>query len=513
MQFTLSVLLVFIAVFLILLSTYSFKFRSLSHISKPFAALMFALSVYAAGYAAELQAPTLQDMVYWSTVQYFGISFIPSLWLILIAQYAGAPFSGRKRLFAALLAGSCVTLFGALSDPWLHLKYATVSTGMQHGIRVLLFTRGPLYFFHVGYTFCALAAGIVFLVHILMSTGQPFRKTLLLMTAGAAVPFIDFLVYLTDTRFSGIDTIPFSMFFSVLCSWYALFSENLFDAAPVARSIVFEMIPDAVVVTDSAGTVIDYNKAACALFPDITSGVNPIPYLQRSGGDCQSEFQTDIVSGGQARKFSCPLSSIPGVHGRNEPAGSIFLFKDETGMTRLLEKFQELATVDPLTGLYNRRYFMDKTRQVLQKMEAAGGVLSFIIADLDLFKQLNDTQGHLSGDKAIQDAAAAFTSAMHGQNTAARFGGEEFICLLPDTCAEEAFKTAEDIRIKISAIPYPADAQTARGTPLVPYLTASFGVASTDVICGEQTITSLIRKADEALYHSKSAGRNRTTIG
>jgi diguanylate cyclase (GGDEF)-like protein len=523
MQIILSILLFTIAAFLTGYSVYALKSRSLSQISHSFAGLMLALAVYAAGYAGELLSGKLTHMVFWSTFQYLGISFIPFLWITLTAQYINAPFIRNKAVRMILPGLSCITLFGALTDPWLHLKYASVGIGMDPGFPVLAFVRGPLFYFQSVYMLSSFMTGIVLLVCSLLSTGKKFLKPVLLIITGSSLPFIDFILYLINIRIPGIDTIPFCMFFSVLCSGFAVFSESLLDTVPVARSLVFSIMSDAVIVVDHRNKITDYNTAAVKLFPGITEGILPVTgMLTTTGIPEETEFETDILCSGEKRRFSCRVTNIPAVQGKNKTQGNILLFKDITDSVLLLRKMEELATIDPLTGLYNRRYFMTHAEQTTAALKRTNGMLSFIIADLDLFKQINDTRGHPAGDAVIQATAAVFKASVRPPNIAARFGGEEFICLLPNTDADTAYAVAEQIRNGIARIPFPEDDNSDESTSMagslpgkerLPYITASFGVASAEAASDEQTISQLASRADKALYKSKNTGRNRTTIG
>lgn len=521
MHIILSILLFAIAASLSGYSVYASKNRTLPEISTSFSALMCALAVYAAGYACELLSTTLADMLFWNTVQYLGISFIPFLWITLTAQYIHAPFIRSKGIRILLAVLSCIVLFGALTDPWLHLKYASAAIGNEPGFPVLTFVQGPLYYFLNVYMLFSFIVGIGLLMYSLLSTGRAFRTTLLLITAGSSLPFIDYILYLFNVRIPGIDTIPFCMFFSVLCSGFAIFSEKLLDTAPVARSLVFSIMSDAVVVIDNRNKITDYNDAAAKLFPGIAEGILPVPDL-RTGADTPgaTEFETDIPCNGKKRRYSCKVTHMPALKGQHETQGHILLFKDITDTVLLLRQMEELATTDPLTGLFNRRSFMMQTEQTVKALMQTNGLLSFIIADLDLFKQINDTRGHPAGDEAIQAVAAVFKSAVRPPHIAARFGGEEFICLLSGADAAAAFGVAEQIRRGIAQIPFPTcrpAVTTVSGSQpeneQKSYITASFGVASAAVEENEQVITQLISRADKALYKSKDSGRNRTTIG
>jgi diguanylate cyclase len=166
-----------------------------------------------------------------------------------------------------------------------------------------------------------------------------------------------------------------------------------------------------------------------------------------------------------------------------------------------LQRAQGEALTDPLTGLTNRRGF----DQVIATALAAPGSLSghsLLMADIDHFKKVNDTYGHLLGDKVIRSVAQVLKATVKGRDTAARFGGEEFAILLPETPLAGARALAEHIRATIEKgrIRRPDSSEDIGG------ITISIGVAT--YVEGD-SIESMIQRADLALYACKKAGRNR----
>jgi diguanylate cyclase len=257
--------------------------------------------------------------------------------------------------------------------------------------------------------------------------------------------------------------------------------------------------------------------------------------IRATEAQLNTEFQTNIWCENENRVFNCRVSDLITDPKYNEPQTRILLFKDVTDSARLLEKMEELATIDPLTHLYNRRYFMDHAAKTVASLERTGGKLSLLIADLDLFKQINDTFGHLTGDAVIHAVAEVITRNIRPSDIAARFGGEEFVCLFPNTDIKAASVIAERIRECIERLQIPTngelladikmpqnstDTRTEQSCPIfspqngiVSGITASFGVAGTDSVFGPMTVTFLVSKADKALYESKKNGRNRITTG
>ena len=162
---------------------------------------------------------------------------------------------------------------------------------------------------------------------------------------------------------------------------------------------------------------------------------------------------------------------------------------------------QELANTDPLTGLYNYRYFTERLDMELDMAKRFNRFLSLIIIDVDHFKDFNDTYGHPAGDLALREAAAVFRQNIRDKDVLCRYGGEEFLILLPATGIEEAFKCAVRIResVQHNSVNISAEQKV--------YITVSGGVACypLDASNGEQ----LLRIADEVLYTAKHKGRNK----
>ena len=165
-------------------------------------------------------------------------------------------------------------------------------------------------------------------------------------------------------------------------------------------------------------------------------------------------------------------------------------------MARLNKKLEELATKDFLTDLVNRRRFFEQLESAMSAARVKKTGVSVVIFDLDMFKRINDTFGHDSGDVVLKNTALRVRELLRGSDCAARFGGEEFIILLSETRIEAAMATAEAVRARIANVPF----------ELVGAVSASFGVAEWDTT---EDARALINRADRALYVAKGTGRNR----
>ncbi|MBN2123172.1 MAG: diguanylate cyclase, partial [Deltaproteobacteria bacterium] len=165
-----------------------------------------------------------------------------------------------------------------------------------------------------------------------------------------------------------------------------------------------------------------------------------------------------------------------------------------------------LASTDGLTGLLNRRAFMERMEGELHRAGREGKGLSVILADIDYFKKINDSHGHQAGDTVLQRFAEQLRKSSRPYDLVGRYGGEEFVICLPGTGLSQAASVGERLRKGVEEM----KTESPSVAVAIP-ITASFGVASLVQESGED-MDSLIHRADEALYRAKAEGRNRVVV-
>jgi two-component system, cell cycle response regulator len=161
----------------------------------------------------------------------------------------------------------------------------------------------------------------------------------------------------------------------------------------------------------------------------------------------------------------------------------------------------EMAITDALTGLYNRRYMETHVGTLVDQAVARGKPLSVLILDIDYFKSINDTYGHDAGDDVLQDFAIRIRKSIRGIDLACRYGGEEFVVVMPETDMAVATMVAERLRRRIASEPFPIQ----KGTRMIE-VTISIGIAA---LGSGDDAAAVIKRADQALYRAKRDGRNR----
>lgn len=291
-----------------------------------------------------------------------------------------------------------------------------------------------------------------------------------------------------------------------------LIAENL-QIATTRLQKVLSTIPIAYIGVDTSGNVYEWNDAAQKTF-----GYNQFEVFEQPvhefivGLEDREEFVSRLqqaIYEDQANTFALPCETkignrvtiewnvMPMRSAKGEVTSILMTAVDITERVQQELRLRDMAFKDALTGLFNRRAFLNTLQDQWDCTPDSN--ISVVLMDVDKFKVYNDTYGHPAGDALLRRVGELISQNCGESVTPGRYGGEEFIMLLPEHNAEEAFEFADEVRKCIEA--YTLDLHGA---------TASFGVSS--AIPGTITTAELIEQADKALYASKHNGRNQCTI-
>lgn len=171
--------------------------------------------------------------------------------------------------------------------------------------------------------------------------------------------------------------------------------------------------------------------------------------------------------------------------------------------SNLVKQLEKSVNTDTLTGFPNRRYMISLIDKQFARARREGVIFSILIVDLDRFKRINDTFGHFIGDEVIQTTAKIAKKSLRARDTLGRFGGEEFIVLLPETDSQEASEVAERLRRYVAATSLSVEKKILK-------VTVSVGVAYYTVV--DTTINDILIRADRSLYEAKEQGRDRVAM-
>ncbi|HZX31496.1 MAG TPA: EAL domain-containing protein [Rhodocyclaceae bacterium] len=277
---------------------------------------------------------------------------------------------------------------------------------------------------------------------------------------------------------------------------------------------VFQSSHDGILITDPQGIIIDVNRA----FTELTGysrdeAVGSSSRLLNSGHHDQEFFrrlfatvaehdywQGELWNRTKAGAVSVVLMTVSAVrNAAGELTHYVGVFTDITQKKESEQRLERLAHYDALTGLPNRSLFRDRLLQAIKKSRRDGQSLALLFIDLDHFKEVNDTLGHMVGDQLLVEAAQRIAACVRASDTVARLGGDEFTVILPGTESPEAVERVAGAMVEALAAPFVLGRETA-------YVSASIGITLYPDDAGDPE--SLTRAADQAMYEAKAQGRN-----
>jgi diguanylate cyclase (GGDEF)-like protein/PAS domain S-box-containing protein len=222
--------------------------------------------------------------------------------------------------------------------------------------------------------------------------------------------------------------------------------------------------------------------------------------LAEEGDRIEEEIEI-AAPGGSTRTFlvtARPLMDLTG-----EIVGAVVSFRDSTERKEIEQELRRMAVTDPLTGAFNRRQFLQRAREEMDRSRRYQTALTLLMIDVDHFKAVNDSFGHDAGDAVLKCMVAESKSLLRGSDIFCRLGGEEFAAILTHTSPEQGRLVAERLRQALKAL----QVDTANG-PV--HFTVSIGVAS--MVTEAAPLDGIMKKADEALYAAKQEGRDRVVM-
>jgi diguanylate cyclase (GGDEF)-like protein len=501
--------LVALAVFLCLLAALTWERRHEAPEATSFALLLLCGALYTFAYSGEASATTMPHAVSWLNVEFLALPFIPPLWLLTAIRHNGERFS-----ILAIFAIPVICFVAHFTNHWHGWFYLSVDFVRDGPFWELSFRRGPFALLENTYLlFSFVTAAWLYVTQ--MRSGSPlFRKQAMIMLASSVLPVTFYFLYLLGFSPWHLDITPFSFPLCAALYYYGAFSLGVFDLTPTARNLVFQGMRDAVLILDNRSRLLDFNAAATQLLPALdsrsvgqhvsTTLSNYPSLLSFLIGAHSGELQLGDVSQGDEELY-LDVRAFP-LRSGTRKLGHASILADITDQVQLREELRVHAETDALTGIANRRRFLDALDQEYDHALQLGRSLSLMLIDLDHFKSINDRFGHPTGDGVLFSAAGRLQSCLRAGDLLARFGGEEFSILLPSTDAEVALLCAERVLAAVSNHPISVDGYHLPLTVSIGLVTCN--AQETDV----REVTQLLKEADLALYRAKAEGRNRVIV-
>jgi diguanylate cyclase (GGDEF)-like protein len=461
-------------------------------------------AIFTFSYAFELSSTSLFHIKLWLSMEYLVLPFLPVFILLMCLDYNGQKL--KQRIYYMLFVIPIMTIFLHSTNDLHHFYYRSVGLRSDTPFPVVKLEWGPWFYVHYLFLFLCLMISIMMLLKQFKKSLFRFRMQLLFMIVGIITPIFANFFYLNKLSPYGIDLGPVSMSLSYFFFAAALLSYQMFNVAPIARDTVFESMKEGIIVLNQNDCIVDFNDMVRKIIPTLAIGK---PILDVLGFNRKL---ADIISLEQECDFESELSHFhirfsPVFHKNESEIGKIISFVDVTERVILQEKLKELASVDGLTQVYNRTFFFKKFESTFEQLLMQGGKISLIMFDIDHFKNINDTYGHEAGDLVLKQIPKIVKELTRSKDIVGRYGGEEFIICLPDAEMSEAKNIASSIRERISN-----HAILFNGHEI--FVTSSFGISSANInpLDDNQSINTLVREADQALYEAKNSGRNHVKV-
>lgn len=500
-----SILFIFGTLFFIMF-LYSLS-KQRNSLSSAFALMCLAASVYIASYAFELRADSLDEIGLCLKAEYFGAPFMSAFWLFFSYRFQyNRPVPIRTSIIFMCIP--VLTLFFSVTNEYHNLIYTNVSTFEYNGYLLADLSKGPWYFVNVAYAYAIQIFGMIVFYKAWHRDGARLRVQSKLMFFGSIWPMFVNLIYILGLSPAKLDLTPFGLSFSAIFFYIAIFKYGFLNMKEIVRDITFFEISEGIIVIDNKNRLLDFNEASKNIFDWADSD---------NIGICISEFQEgrqildhkgnmfeiEINDNGTEKNYQFRKTIL---NDKNHIIGAVYFIQDITIQKEMMQKLNDIASYDSLTCIFNRRRLMEEAEKELLRSKRYGHNISILMIDIDHFKRVNDRFGHQAGDEVLKSLANECRVRLRKTDIIGRYGGEEFLIILTETDAEEAFLVAENIRNSVN------DMKIESNGGLI-QVTISIGIKSAVINEKEEySIDTLISCADNALYISKNIGRNKTSI-
>lgn len=493
-----------------------------------FLLMLFSALLWCLFDAVESASVGIPAHVLWSQFAYLGNMPIAVFFLLFSLEYTGRrPPPGWAT--GALMVVPAAGLVAAATNDLHHLVWTSFSV-VSGGMNLVLYSHGWFAWVISIYSLVVAMVGAAFLAGFALRSKTPYRRQSLALLGAVLLPWIAEIAYILNPGIlPGVDP-SVTMALSGAFMAVGLVRFRLLDLVPVARERLVEKMEHGLLVLDAEHRILDSNPAAGRILgaardgwtgADVRSALSPWPEMADclAGLACDDEA-TFISPSGR----SVSISRIALEERRGHLGGTMVTLRDSTAQAEtqarlqamnadlhervlqveeLQEELREQAIRDPLTGLFNRRYLDATLEREIGRARREGYPVSIVMIDIDFFKRVNDEHGHPAGDQVLRFLGAQLRAGLRTGDIACRYGGDEFLLVLPNTRVVSARARAEEWRTTVhdSSVYWMEWHEPT---------TLSLGVASFPE--HGSTDEEVMAAADAALYAAKEGGRNRTVV-
>ncbi len=494
--------------------------------SRPLAVLMISLALWSLPYAMHwLRLPEPRPL-FWVDLTYLGVVSTPVMFILFTLQFTGRDAWLKPARIGLLFVIPVLTLILLWTDPQHGLFFGDV---IRSADQALIFAGGFWFYVHVIYSYGLILHSMSLFTRAILKAKDLYRQQIIAMLTGALIPVaINVMVFFGYVPFPGLDLTPLAFTVTGLFFAIALYRLGLLDIIPVARESVVDEMSDGMLVLDTQNRILDINPAARKLLEigDRTAIGKHSAEVLAHWSTTIERFRETLTTQEEMllpNGITIDLRITPLYGWGNSFRGRLIILRDISDRIQIEAKLRDLnyklqgqlsenealqsklmeqAIRDPLTGLFNRRYLEESLSREISQRGRDRRPLSVGMLDIDKFKVLNDTYGHAVGDRMLQSLAQILREHTRGGDIVCRFGGEEFVVVMPGADKNTALLRLDYVRQTFENLQLDHNGEALSST-------ISAGVAShlEDGITRDE----LLEAADQAMYLAKERGRNLVT--
>jgi len=494
--------------------------------------MLLGMFIWSFSYALTWALVPLVQKILWLKIMYLGVVMIPGLFLIFTLQITHRERWITFRNLSLLTVQPIITIILVWSMP--HLVFASIESASSPGgnYQIMEVVRGDWFWVNTAYSYIVLFGSFILLGMSYRNANSFFKRQYMMILLGSIIPFVLSIYTQTkNTAFKDIDFAPIAFGISSVIYAYVIFRHQFMDLIPVARGQLIENMSDGVVVLDVQGRIVDINPAMenfLEASPSLFLGKNISEALNIWNNSTEHlltglDTRTELRLPNKTSRY-LDLRVTPLYDSDQRLSGRLIIFRDVTDrkevendlrhamdrlQSQLIEigllqsQLREQAIRDALTNLFNRRYLDETLERELARAAREMYPLCIVMMDIDHFKGINDTYTHEAGDLVLKTLAKTITDQSRQGDFACRYGGEEFVLVMPNIGLEVAKDRALSLHQEIATMFVPFGRYNLN-------ITMSMGISMFPV--HGETRDELLRNADKALYVSKNAGRNRVSV-
>lgn len=492
--------------------------------------MLLGMFVWGFSYAFSWAFVPLSWKMFWLKTMFFGMTTVPGLFLLFTLRITQRDHWITFRNYVLLFIIPFINILLVWFVPG--VIFRSIGLVYKNDLAVVQFERGIGFWVSTAYSYTVIVLSFYLLTVSYRYANSFFKRQYRWVLAGSFLPFgLSFFSQVTSSRLSDLDMSAISFGISGVVYAYAILRHQLMDLIPIARSHLIEKMSDGVLVLDAQGRIVDVNPSMKSfLEKDPASLIGRyVSEILEIWNESTEHLLTGLETRTELRLPNKPsryldLRVTPLYDDDHALSGRLIIFRDVTDrkevekdlryamdrmQTQLIEigilqsQLREQAIRDALTNLFNRRYLEETLERELARAAREIYPLCIVMMDIDHFKNVNDTYGHEAGDLVLKTLAETVTKQSRQGDFVCRFGGEEFVLVMPNITIDVAKERVNSLHKSISSLNIPFGRFNLN-------VTVSMGI-SCYPLHGE-TKDALMRAADKALYTAKDLGRNRVAV-